>query len=615
MNIKERIKSLDIFFIVVGILIIKTFLVHVFYFNLEIKTFTQMVIMLFAMTTSMLFYNGISLLFSSRVRHIMLFVGVVVLTGLLYGNVLYYRFFNDFVTIPVFFQTSNMGDLGGSIWALLEWKDIFVFVDLIFIWFFIRRNKQKIADFKKKSIRFVLLACVVTGAINLLLAETERPELLTRTFDRKILVKNLGLYNYLVYDVVLQTKTYAQRSMAKTETLTEAKEYIEKQKVKPNEKMTGIAKGKNVILISLESTQSFVFNRKIDGQEVTPFLNSLIRNNEIFYFDNLYHQTAQGKTSDAEFIMDNSLYPLPRGAVYFTNSQNKYEATPKILKENGYYPAVFHANNKSFWNRDVMYKNLGYEKYFDKESYDVNDANSVNWGLKDIPFFEQSVPYLQNLKQPFYSKMLMLTNHYPFSMAEEDRMMEEYDTSSQTVNRYFPTVRYSDEALKKFFEDLKKAGLYDNSVIVIYGDHYGISDNHNKAMSKVTGQKITPFEHTQLQRTPLFIHIPGVKGETIHKVSGQIDVRPTILNLLGITPKNDIRFGNDLFSEDRQSLAILRDGSFVTDKNVWTNGVCYSKDFGEAVDSSFCAKPKEKAKNDLKYSDKIIYGDLLRFLE
>ncbi len=85
--------------------------------------------------------------------------------------------------------------------------------------------------------------------------------------------------------------------------------------------------------------------------------------------------------------------------------------------------------------------------------------------------------------------------------------------------------------------------------------------------------EITPFDHVQLQRVPLIIHIPGVtdkKPKVISKVSGQIDVKPTLLHLLGIDTRNQIHFGEDLFSKDKLDFVVLRDGSFVTKDYVYT---------------------------------------------
>src|SRR5699024_8757707 len=105
--------------------------------------------------------------------------------------------------------------------------------------------------------------------------------------------------------------------------LDKIKEYVKDHEIKPNQKMFGMAEKKNIILVSLESTQNFVIGRKVNGEEVTPFLNKLIKHS--YYFDHFYHQTEQGKTSDAEFLIDNSLYPLPSGSVFVRYPENEYQ--------------------------------------------------------------------------------------------------------------------------------------------------------------------------------------------------------------------------------------------------------------------------------------------------
>ncbi len=538
-------------------------------------------------------------------------------SALLFMNVVFYRFFNDFITVPVLFQTSNMGALGGSAFGLLNLVDILIFMDFFLLAFVFIRMKLPQVSLTGRKLKAVLICGIVVFIVNLGLAEIVRPQLLTRTFDRGILVKSIGTYNYHLYDLFINSKTRAQKAFATSSGFDDAEKYVKLEKpveeqVKHSD-LFGIAKGKNIIVVSLESTQNFVINNTVYGKEITPFLNEFIQ--ESYYFDNFYHQTGQGKTSDAEFMVDNSLYPLPSGAVYFTHSQNEYNATPKILKPLGYYSAVFHANNKTFWNRDIMYQSLGYDRFFSSTDYIINEDNSVGWGMKDIPFVEQTIPLMQSLKQPFYSRLLTLTNHHPFSLSKADEMIPEFGSDDGTVNRYFTTVRYEDEAMKLFINGLKAAGLYDNSIIILYGDHYGISANHDKAMSEYLGKEITPYEHIQLQKVPLVIHIPGTEGKRISRAAGQIDIRPTLLGLLGIEGANEMDFGHDLFVENKDPLVVLRDGSFITANNVYTAETCYRNDGGIEVDSANCAPFIEKAENELNYSDKIIYGDLMRFSE
>lgn len=598
---------------------LKTYLVTLIGFDLKIDTIFQNIILFISPLASSLFLVGFALFFKGNKRNTIALLINFVLTAILCGNVLFYGFFNDFVTLPVLFQTSNMGDLGSSVKELASFKIFFMFADIVILYILLKKypklsNTGRVPAFMKSA---YFLVTVAVAVVNLGLAEMERPELLTRSFDREMLVKNLGLYVYQGYDLSLQTKTSTQKAFADSSKLTEIENYVNTNGVKTNAKLFGKYKGKNVIVISLESMQTFTIGAKVNGKEITPFLNQYIK--ESYYFDHFYHQTGQGKTSDAEFIIDNSLYPLDRGAVYFTHANNEFMGTPELLKDKGYYSAVFHANNKSFWNRNVMYPTLGYDRYFNEVDYDINDENSVNWGLKDEDFFQQSLPLLNQIKQPFYSRFLTLSNHYPFTLDPEDQFIDQYNSGDETLDRYVTTVRYMDESIKHFIDGLKSSGLYDNTIIVMYGDHYGISENHNRAMAQFLGkEEITPYDHMDLQRTPLIIHLPKQEsGKTISKIAGQIDVKPTILHLLGVDTKTDIEFGKDLFSPNHPEFTVFRDGSFVTSKYYYVAGstTFYDRFTGEKVevDEQESKQLIDKAKKELTLSDNIVYGDLFRF--
>ncbi|MGD6876602.1 LTA synthase family protein [Bacillus infantis] len=611
----KRWPALHLIGFAVAVLWLKTYIAYKTSFDIKIENFKQELILLINPLSFLMFVLGFGLFLKKKnqVRYVV--ISSFIISAILFANVVFYRFFNDFLTVPVLFQTSNMSDLGSSVSELLNLTDLLYFADFIILAIIMmsRPQAQVYREHSQKNRRAFFLAAVAIAFFNLGLAETERPQLLTRTFDREMLVKNIGTYNYHIYDVFLQSKSSAQRALADGSELADIGNYARASYVPPEDDMFGIAKGKNVILISMESTQNFVINEKVNGQEITPFLNDFIK--ESYYFNNFYHQTAQGKTSDSEFLVDNSLYPLSRGAVFFTHSGNKFAAAPEILNQNGYYTASLHANNKSFWNRDIMYDSFGYQRFYSLPDYEVTETNSVGWGMKDIDFFEQSVQHLKEMPEPYYAKFITLTNHFPFELGEEDQFIEPYTSGNKTVDSYFPTVRYTDEAIKNFIQRLKDEGIYEDSIIILYGDHYGISENHNKAMGEFLGTEVTPFVSTQLQRVPLIIHIPGQEGKTISKVSGQIDIKPTILHLLGIDTRNDIDFGADLFANDRQEFTVLRDGSFITKDYLYTRDTCYSKETAEPADAAACEPYIEKAKNELEYSDKIIYGDLLRFYE
>ncbi|PWA11782.1 hypothetical protein DCC39_09070 [Pueribacillus theae] len=603
----------QLLFLAIFLFWVKAYIVQRFCFNTPTEGVLQGLLLLVNPLSSALLLFGISLFFSVKWRKLTIILISLLSSMILYSNVIYNRFFNDFITLPTLFQTNNMGDLGGSIFTLVQATDLFLFADVAFLLIIVRFVEFPITLATKKQINTIFGSALALFAFNLALSEIEQPQLLTKSFDRSMIIQNIGVINFHIYDLVMQSTVRVHKALAKSDVFYEVENFVNDLHGEPNPSFRGKAKGKNVFIISLESMQSFVLNRKMEGHEITPFLNDLMK--ESYYFPNFYHQTGQGKTSDAEFLVDNSLYPLPSGAVFFTHAENEYNGLPEIISREGYYPAVMHANHASFWNRDIMYDALGYKRYFSADDFEINENNSVGWGLKDIDMFEQSIAHLTSLPEPYYVKYLTITNHFPYALEKEDEFIPQWTSTSETVNRYFTTVRYTDEAVKRFFQRLKEEGVYENAIFIFYGDHYGISEYHNKELGEFLGKEITPFESVQLQRVPLLIHIPGEQGGTFDTIGGQIDLKPTILNLLGIDEGEDLSFGNDLFSNERPGLVVLRDGSFITEKYIYTKNKCYDKSNESEIEIEACEPFIEEAQLQLDQSDKVIYGDLLRFYE
>ncbi|PEO92555.1 glycerol phosphate lipoteichoic acid synthase [Bacillus pseudomycoides] len=595
---------------------LKTYAAYVTEFDLGISNTIQKFLLFFNPLSSAVLFLGLALFAKGKRSYIWLIIINLLLSIILYSNVVYYRFFSDFITFPTLTQTNNFGDLGGSILALLHLYDPLYFLDTIILLVLVitKFANPKPICVAKYKLSLVFIMGILIFSINLGLAESDRPELLTRTFDRNYIVKYLGAYNYTIYDGIQSMKASTERALADGDSMTGVRNYITSNYASPNPEYFGKGKGMNVIYIHLESFQNFLINYKLNGQEVTPFLNSFTQDANTLYFDNFFHQTGQGKTSDAEFMLENSLFGLPQGSVFTNKAHNKYQAAPAILGQQGYTSAVFHGNYKTFWNRDDIYKSFGFNKFFDASYYDMNEKDVVNYGLKDKPFFNESIPMLQTLKQPFYAKFITLSNHFPYPINKDEATIEPAKTGDSSVDTYFQTARYLDESVKSFMDYLKQSGLYDNSIIVMYGDHYGISDNHNAAMSQIMGKEINSFENAQLQRVPLIIHVPGMKGGVQHQYGGEIDVLPTLLHLLGTDTKNYIQFGTDLLSPEHQQVVPFRNGNYVSPAVTALNGKYYDTTTGKPVEATDEIKQNEKmVQQKLKFSDEVVNGDLLRF--
>ncbi|MBX0282836.1 LTA synthase family protein [Ligilactobacillus salivarius] len=608
---------------------LKTILVYFIDFHLGVKGIYQYFVLLVNPLATTLLLLGIAL-YIKRTIPSYIFMGLIYIanTALLMFNVIYYREFTDFMTINTIFGYSTVSQgLSGSSFALLKPQDIIIVADIIivvlgFITGFLHLDKRPIPRVQALALTSFSLFCLV---LNITLGEISRPQLLSRTFDRNYLVKYLGIDTYMVYDGLKTARNSQVRNKAGSSDLNNIINFTRNHYAEPNSKMYGIAKGRNVIVIHLESFQQFLINYKLNDKEVTPFLNSLYNSKETYSFANFFNQVGQGKTSDAENMLETSTYGLSQGSLFsILGTDNTFEGAPAILDQSqGYTSAVFHGNSGSFWNRNNVYKNLGYNYFFDSSYYNTDANNLTEYGLKDKLLFHDSVKYLERLQQPFYAKFITVSNHFPFALDDQNTSFDKANTSDASINNYFVTAHYLDQAVQEFFEYLKKSGLYDNSIIVLYGDHYGISDTRNLKLASLLGKSSSTwsdFDNTQMQRVPFMIHIPGTKdGGVQTQYGGEIDVLPTLLHLLGIDSRDYIQFGTDLFSSKHDQVVAFRNEDFITPKYTVVGNTIYQNSTGKILThpsqkvKDEIKKDREKVNTELSLSDTLNNKNLLRF--
>ena len=608
---------------------LKTILVYFIDFHLGVKGIYQYFVLLVNPLATTLLLLGIAL-YIKRTIPSYIFMGLIYIanTALLMFNVIYYREFTDFMTINTIFGYSTVSQgLSGSSFALLKPQDIIIVADIVivalgFITGFLHLDKRPIPRVQALALTSFSLFCLV---LNITLGEISRPQLLSRTFDRNYLVKYLGIDTYMVYDGLKTARNSQVRNKAGSSDLNNIINFTRNHYAEPNSKMYGIAKGRNVIVIHLESFQQFLINYKLNDKEVTPFLNSLYNSKETYSFANFFNQVGQGKTSDAENMLETSTYGLSQGSLFsILGTDNTFEGAPAILDQSqGYTSAVFHGNSGSFWNRNNVYKNLGYNYFFDSGYYNTDANNLTEYGLKDKLLFHDSVKYLERLQQPFYAKFVTVSNHFPFALDDQNTSFDKANTSDASINNYFVTAHYLDQAVQEFFEYLKKSGLYDNSIIILYGDHYGISDTRNLKLASLLGKSSSTwsdFDNTQMQRVPFMIHIPGTKdGGVQTQYGGEIDVLPTLLHLLGIDSRDYIQFGTDLFSSKHDQVVAFRNEDFITPKYTVVGNTIYQNSTGKILThpsqkvKDEIKKDREKVNTELSLSDTLNNKNLLRF--
>ena len=556
----------------------------------------------------------------------------------LISNSIYYREFTDFVTVNTMLASSKVSaGLGAAALELFRPWDVIYILDfpILAFFFFKKWIRMDNRPFNKRASFAITSLSAMLFSANLFLAEIDRPELLTRGFSNYYVVRALGLPAFLGYSANQTYVANKERSKASEADLKPVEEYIQQHYAKANPEYFGMAKGRNVIYIHLESFQQFLidYKLKVDDKEyeVTPFLNSLYHSKETFAFSNVFNQVKAGKTSDAETMIETGLFGLNQGSFMVNyGGTNTQQAAPFILSKNGYNSsAVFHGNAGSFWNRNTAYKQWGYNYFFDSSYFTKqNSSNSFQYGLNDKYMLKDSIKYLERLQQPFYTKFITVSNHYPYttSLSGDDLGFPLAKTQDETINGYFATANYLDSSIKAFFDYLKESGLYKNSIIVLYGDHYGISNSRNPALAPLLGKNSetwSSYDNAMLQRVPYMVVVPGMdKGGIIDTYGGEIDMLPTLEHLLGIESNKFLQVGQDMLSPDHDQIVAFRSANyFVTPEYTSYSGRTYYTKTGEEI-----TNPDEKTKEELdkireaanlqlKISDSIQTGDLLRFFK
>ena len=608
-------------------------------FHLDLSSLFQYLIAIFNPIPLALLLLGLAL----YIKNTKLFYGIAITIYLvlflwLFSNVVYYREFADYISVSTMMATSSVSTgLGETALELFNLWDLVYFADFIIIAIVLRKKPYKLNPkpfSKRASFAFSSLA-ILLFSVNLFTAEIDRPELLTRGFSNTYIVRALGLPAFFTYNAHQTYTAEKDRSDATAEDLVPVEEYVQEHYASPNSDYFGIAKGRNVIYLHLESLQQFVIDYKlnVDGveYEVTPFLNSLYHSQSTLAFSNFFNQVKAGKTSDAETMIETSLFGLNQGSFMVQyGGSNTQQAAPYILSQNGgYTSAVFHGNSASFWNRNNTYKQWGYNYFFDQSYFsEATEENSFQYGLNDKIMLADSIQYLEHLQQPFYAKFITVSNHYPYtsSLIGDEIGFPLADTPDETINGYFATANYLDASIKAFFDYLKATGLYENSIIVLYGDHYGISNSRNPDLAPLIGkdsQTWSDFDNAMMQRVPYMIVVPGMtNGGIIDTFGGEIDALPTLEHLLGIEANNYLQVGQDMLSSEHSQVVALRAaGNFITPKYTSYGGKIYYTETGVEITNPDEVTQKEiddikaSAAAQLSASDAIQTGDLIRFYD
>ena len=596
--------------------------------------------------------GSFSYLFKGKKRYIYLLVWAVIFTAICTINSAYYTFYTSFASVSMLSLTQYIGEVGDAVVEnVLQIKDLVYILPLIFFIYYYHRlaKKDKYKIYSKTTRMKKFKNTIITGAVILFLFIISLSSLeisrFVKQWNREYIVMRFGIYMYQGNDIIASIQPKISAMFGYDDAKKEFNEYYKDRTDEQDysNEYTNIFEGRNVIVIHAESMQDIALNRTFNGEEVTPNLNRLI--DEGLFFTNFYSQVSVGTSSDTELTFNTSLMPTQNGTAFVSYFDRTYIATPSLMKEKGYYTFSMHANNADFWNRRAMHESLGYDKFYSKETYDVDKENVIGLGLSDKEFFAQSVEKIKKISEEhekYYGLLITLTNHTPFSdtdkygefavtmkttITNEDGTTEEIEApylEGTKLGNYFKSVHYADAALGEFFQAMDEAGLLDNTVVILYGDHdarlprsdYNLMNNYDPVTDSVkskddeTYEEYDSFDYELDRKVPLLIWTKDgkVKGKVDYTM-GMYDVMPTIGNMLGFY--NKYALGHDIFETKENNIVVFPNGNWITDKMYYNSQKGeYKLLKDEIIDEDYISKNNEYAEKLLDVSNKAIVFDL-----
>jgi phosphoglycerol transferase MdoB-like AlkP superfamily enzyme len=477
---------------------------------------------------------------------------VAAATGVLWADAIYIRFFGDLPSVLAFSAAGQLGQVGASVRELVAPGDIWLWLDLLpglVLVLVANRLRSDSGPGVRRAVVVVLLSALCAAGVAAIRLSLTQPTLLGQVFRRVAVAEEMGVLNLHAVDAGRSVVRGLFKPQLDPEDFAEVISWFRARA--PQRAGTGpsfaAAEGFNLVMVQVESLQTFVIGLEIGEQEVTPFLNRWAEDG--IWFSNVTDQTGQGRSSDSELATQTSLLPMAGGAAAFRFSKNDFTGIAEALAERGYETLSAVPYDGAFWNRRQTHPAYG----FDRSLFagDFEEGELVGWGLSDRAFLIQAAAFLADANRPFAAYLLTLSLHHPFEGFPAH--LEELDVGEwegTAFGNFLHTMHFFDASLAAFVTDLEGRGLGDDTIIAVWGDHDAGFDWRPR-IAQAMGTSHDPVGWYLSQEVPLLIHAPGadwLRGERT-VAAGHLDVAPTLLALLGVDPAPYAFVGRNLLGE------------------------------------------------------------------
>lgn len=475
----------------------------------------------------------------------------------------YYRTYDDLMPFSSFLLFDNISPLLlNSIKASMKLTDILFILPPFFLfilyWFLFVDTIKKTPVNSKKRVIYTISILLFAILIHLMNAYVFYSKMQNRTTCH-LGIRYVNTVNYISYFdfngfvpfcIHSFINTILEKRSLDIKEKEEIESFLSKYMLKYTDNQYAVKEKQNLIVIIVESLNSWLINFKLDSIEVTPHLNQLCQENNSILALHIQPQVKSGRSSDAHFMYNTGLLPINNGAVAVRFGEAEYPSLAKALK--GYKSLSMVCDDAKYWNQETAFKSYGFTQLYDSRSM-MNTSGNINNHI----LLEKAANQIKHVDFPFYAQLVTISMHYPYNTLEiPSTNISKSKLYTKDIRNFLEKAHFCDNAIGKFIQELKETGIYEKSLIAIISDHNEIDKN------QIENRKETLPEDKEIA----MIILNGSQKLNYTSKMEQIDIYPTLLDLMGANNYPWKGLGHSIFRKDSILLLPLEERrSYISD--------------------------------------------------
>lgn len=483
-------------------------------------------------------------------------VVMALLDVLLVANLMYFRTYYSAIPASSYLEAGNLADFKASVTDSLRWADIVL--PLITIATAVMAFRSKTT--KRQPLTAVLkwwaaplagFALLLTG-VNLCKGGFHKSLCSVRqsaylcSADAPI----FSVFGCIWYDITDAAEPITPEKQAEIE-----RWLASQPKHQPADSVT--EKRSNLLIVFAESLESWVLEKKVDGKEITPCLNRLLKEKSTLYAPNVLTQVKGGRSIDAQLMICSGLLPLMSGtysSLYYDNTFYTLQKAMRGLKHSRSY--LLTIDKVSTWNQGAVARSFGTDTIISYHDFKMTEAFGTHKRIGDASFFQQCREKIERGEvwkpgESVYMQFVTYSGHAPFKLPDHLRTITFPASIPEKVADYMTTAHYTDKAIGDFVAYLKTLPQYKETIVVIVGDHEGLASYRQELVGNPACRGLV----SDKQLTP-FIVLNSPVGMRYDKFMGQIDIYPTLLNLMKLDAYRWHGLGQSILDPRKQGVAV-----------------------------------------------------------